>query len=83
MTLQIGKINEEMSEYSKSSDKLKKLNTILIKLKTKLNTCKKEHQFFEDNHVCPTCTQDLSDEFRTGMIAVSYTHLTLPTNYSV
>ena len=68
LTLQIGKINEEMSEYSKSSDKLKKLNTILIKLKTKLNTCKKEHQFFEDNHVCPTCTQDLSDEFRTEMI---------------
>ena len=68
LTLQIGKINEEMLEYSKSSDKLKKLNTILIKLKTKLNTCKKEHQFFEDNHVCPTCTQDLSDEFRTGMI---------------
>merc|ERR1712093_785139 len=58
LTLQIGKINEEMSEYSKSSDKLK----------TKLNTCKKEHQFFEDNHVCPTCTQDLSDDFRTGMI---------------
>ena len=68
LTLQIGKINEEMSEYSKSSAKLKKLNTILIKLKTKLNTCKKEHKFFEDNHVCPTCTQDLSDEFRTGMI---------------
>ena len=68
LTLQIGKINEEMSEYAKSSDKLKKLNTILIKLKTKLNTCKKEHKFFEDNHVCPTCTQDLSDDFRTGMI---------------
>ena len=68
LTLQIGKINEEMSDYAKSSDKLKKLNTILIKLKTKLNTCKKEHQFFEDNHVCPTCTQDLSDEFRHEMI---------------
>ena len=68
LTLQIGKINEEMSDYAKSSDKLKKLNTILIKLKTKLNTCKKEHQFFEDNHVCPTCTQDLSDDFRNGMI---------------
>ena len=43
LTLQIGKINEEMSEYSKSTDKLKQLNTILIKLNTKLNTCKKEH----------------------------------------
>ena len=68
LTLQIGKINEEMSEYSKSSDKLKKLNTILIKLNTKMSTCKKEHEFFEKNHVCPTCTQDLSDEFRDGMI---------------
>ena len=68
LTLQIGKINEEMSEYSKSSDKLKKLNTILIKLNTKMSTCKKEHEFFERNHVCPTCTQDLSDDFRDGMI---------------
>ena len=69
LTLQIGKINEEMSEYSKSSDKLKKLNTILIKLNTKMNTCKKEHEFFEKHHVCPTCTQDLSDDFRDGMIS--------------
>ena len=75
LTLQIGKINEEMSDYAKSSDKLKKLNTILIKLKTKLNTCKKEHKFFEDNHVCPTCTQDLSDEFRTEMIEDGKTKL--------
>jgi len=29
-----------------------------------LNTCKKEHEFFEKNHVCPTCTQDISKEFR-------------------
>ena len=68
LTLQISKINEEMSEYAKSSDKLKKLNTILIKLNTKMSTCKKEHEFFEKNHVCPTCTQDLSDEFRKDMI---------------
>ena len=69
LTLQIGKKNEEMSEYAKSSDKLKKLNTILIKLNTKMSTCKKEHEFFEKNHVCPTCTQDLSDEFRDEMLS--------------
>ena len=69
LTLQISKINEEMSDYAKSSDKLKRLNTILIKLNTKMSTCKKEHEFFEKNHVCPTCTQDLSDEFRDEMLA--------------
>ena len=63
-TQQISKLNEEMLEYQNSSTKLKKLNTFLIKLQGKLQTCQKEHKFFEDNHVCPTCTQDLSETFR-------------------
>ena len=68
LTEEVKDLSKEMEDYSKSSGKLKKLNTILIKLNTKLKNCKKEHKFFEDNHVCPTCTQDLSDEFRTEMI---------------
>ena len=63
-TQQISKLNEEMLEYQNSSTKLKKLNTFLIKLQGKLQNCQKEHKFFEDNHVCPTCTQDLSETFR-------------------
>ena len=61
---EVQKYSEEMEELNSSSSKLKKLNTFLIKLQGKLKTCKKEHEFFEKNHVCPTCTQDLSDEFR-------------------
>ena len=68
LTEEVKDLSKEMEDYSKSSSKLKKLNTILIRLNTKLKNCKKEHQFFEDNHVCPTCTQDLSDEFRHDMI---------------
>ena len=64
LTQQIGNLNEEMQVYQKSSQKLSKLNTYLIKLTHKLNTCKKEHAFFEENKVCPTCTQELSEEFR-------------------
>ena len=64
LTEEICKLNKEMKEYSKSSEKLSKLNTYLIKMTHKLNTCKKEHEFFEKNHVCPTCTQDISKEFR-------------------
>jgi DNA repair exonuclease SbcCD ATPase subunit len=64
LTEEICRLNKEMQEYSKSNDKLSKLNTYLIKLTHKLNTCKKEHEFFEKNHVCPTCTQDISKEFR-------------------
>ncbi len=67
LTLRIGKINEEMSDYIKSSDRLKQLNTILIKLNTKLNSCKKEHKFFEDHDECPTCHQDLEKNFVFAM----------------
>ena len=64
LTQQICNLNEEMHEYQQSNGKLQKLNTYLIKVTHKLNTCKKELEFFENNHVCPTCTQDLPDQFR-------------------
>ena len=73
LTEQICKLNKEMQDYSKSSEKLSKLNTYLIKLTHKLNTCKKEHKFFEDNHVCPTCTQELSEEFRSEKLEAGQT----------
>lgn len=64
LTNQIGNLNKEMDGCKTSSEKLRKLNTFLIKVQGKLKTCKKEHQFFENNHVCPTCTQELSENFR-------------------
>ena len=64
LTQQIENLNKEMQDYAKSNEKLNKLNTYLIKVTHKLNTCKKELEFFEDNHVCPTCTQDISKELR-------------------
>ena len=69
ITQQIEKLNKDMKDYQESNAKLSKLNTYLIKLTHKLNTCKKEHEFFEDNHVCPVCTQDLADDFREEKIA--------------
>ena len=64
LTSEVEKHSKEMEAVSTSTSKLKKLNTFLIKVQGKLKTCKKEHEFFEKNHVCPTCTQDLSEEFR-------------------
>ncbi|AIX24030.1 SbcC-like subunit of palindrome specific endonuclease [Synechococcus phage ACG-2014j] len=64
LTSEVEKHSKEMEAVSSSTSKLKKLNTFLIKVQGKLKTCKKEHEFFEKNHVCPTCTQELSEEFR-------------------
>ena len=71
----IENLNKQIGEYSTSSDKLKKLNTFLIKLSSKMQACQKEHAFFEDNNVCPTCTQDLSDELRADKILSGKTKL--------
>ena len=73
---EVGKHSEEMQELSNCTTKLKKLNTFLFKIQSKLNSCQKEHSFFTDNHVCPTCTQDLSEEFRQEKIAEGEGELT-------
>ena len=70
------KHSKEMEEVSNSATKLKKLNTFLFKIQSKLSSCQKEHSFFTDNHVCPTCTQDLSEEFRQEKIAEGEGELT-------
>ena len=68
LTKEVEELSVRMEELSNSKTKLKKLNKFLTKIQTKLSTCEKEHGFFVDNHICPTCTQDLSDEFREGKI---------------
>ena len=47
---------------------LKKLNTIKVKLEQKIQNIVEEHKFFEDNTVCPTCTQPLEEQFRLDKI---------------
>jgi len=69
LTTEIKKHSNEMEKLSNSSSKLKKLNTFLFKIQSKLLVCQKEHQFFSENHVCPTCTQDLSHNFRMNKIS--------------
>jgi DNA repair exonuclease SbcCD ATPase subunit len=75
LTQQIGKLNEEMQSYQNAGEKIKKLNTFLTKVQVKMQTCKKEHDFFEKNHVCPTCTQELSDTLRNEKIQTGKTKL--------
>jgi len=76
LTSEVGKHSEEMETLSSSTTKLKKLNTFLFKIQSKLSSCQKEHSFFTDNHVCPTCTQDLSEDFRQEKIAEGEGELT-------
>ena len=51
-----------------ANKKLKKLNTLKGKLSNKVATITKEHKFFTDNTVCPTCTQSIEESFRLNKI---------------
>jgi DNA repair exonuclease SbcCD ATPase subunit len=69
------KLSEELDDfertiqvYTGASDKLKKLGNIKGKLSQKVSTITKEHKFFTENTVCPTCTQDIEEEFRINKI---------------
>ncbi len=61
---QTKELNEKLSDYSNCSDRLKKLNTILIQLSSKIQNSEKETSFFEKNHTCPTCTQTISSDIK-------------------
>lgn len=65
------KINDNtksLEELNFSEDKLKKFENLNIKLEQKINGIIDEHKFFKKNSVCPTCTQNIQEEFRLNKI---------------
>ena len=60
---------KEQEDVTGASEKLVKLNNLKGKISQKVSTITKEHKFFTDNTVCPTCTQDIEEEFRVNRIA--------------
>ncbi len=51
-----------------AGDKLLKLNNLKGKLSQKVFSITKEHKFFSENTVCPTCTQTIEEDFRLNRI---------------
>ena len=69
------KLQEELENTTKKQEevagarqKLSKLNTLRGKLSAKVSAVTKEHKFFMENTVCPTCTQDIEESFRLNKI---------------
>ena len=59
---------KEVKEYIGAGNKLKKLGTLKGKISQKVSTITKEHKFFTENTVCPTCTQEIDETFRINRI---------------
>ena len=64
----IKSLQEEQEKVMGAGDKLLKLNNLKGKISNKVSRTTKEHEFFKQNVVCPTCTQDIEEDFRINKI---------------
>ena len=51
------------------AEKMRKLINLKGKLSEKISLITKEHKFFTENTVCPTCTQSIDDNFRLNKVS--------------
>jgi len=68
-------LEEPLREYIQEQDsligyaeKLRKLGNLKGKISQKVSTITKEHKFFTENTVCPTCTQEIDELFRINRV---------------
>ena len=61
-------LTKEQEILTGASEKLLKLNNLKGKISNKVATITKEHKFFTENTVCPTCTQGIEEDFRINKV---------------
>lgn len=67
-TKEIEPIQIQIENFSGASEKLRKLGNLKGKISQKVSSIIKEHKFFSENTVCPTCTQEIDERFRLDRI---------------
>ena len=61
-------LNTVLKSYTGATEKLRKLGNLKGKISNKVSTITKEHKFFTENTVCPTCDQAIEETFRINRI---------------
>ena len=62
-------LTKEQEKVTGATEKLRKMGTIKGTLSNKVATITKKTKFFKENTVCPTCKQDIEEEFRLNNIS--------------
>jgi DNA repair exonuclease SbcCD ATPase subunit len=60
----LDKLNAQTEKYSDLDDKISKLKEYNIKFSSKIDELTKEQKFFINNESCPTCNQEISEQFK-------------------
>ena len=68
ITEELDDFNKVLNSYTGATEKLRKLGNLKGKISNKVSTITKEHKFFNENTVCPTCDQAIEETFRINRI---------------
>ena len=71
--MELSSLQKKTEQYSGATTKLRKLGNLKGKISNKVATITKEHKFFTENAVCPTCTQSIEEDFRINKIGDAQT----------
>ena len=64
----INELQPKLDEFSNASAKIRKLENLKIKIEEKVYSETQLLDFFENNTVCPTCTQSIEDGLRLNKV---------------
>jgi len=60
----------ELDTLTSATGSLKKKSTIKAKLEQKIQNITSDHKFFKENVSCPTCGQEIEEDFRLNKIGI-------------
>ena len=70
---QVYGLTKNQETLTGAKQKLVELGMLRGKISQRVSTITKDHKFFTDHTVCPTCGQDIEEEFRINKIADAQT----------
>ena len=64
----LDELRQRITDETEVRDKIQDIRNIESRLEDKKKIVKKDIEFYANNDVCPTCTQDITDEIKTRKI---------------
>ena len=68
LNLSLDSVQTQIKTVIDAPKQLQKLASLKQKISNKVSRITKEHKFFTDNTVCPTCSQNIEESFRLNRI---------------
>ena len=65
---EIETLKDSISNKDKISEDIEKAKSIKSKLMQKIETCEHNTEFFNEHDICPSCNQDIAEEYKESII---------------